>query len=296
MPPAPPLEAALLPARGVFAFVSLIGLPLQPPPSHNGIYGLQATGSNVTRSDLGSAGQKVRRWISTNSGASPDRPIRGALDFSGTALTELRCQRFRLIKQLLDLGASGTFGPTRDSSAVTTFPEGVEQTWRSEMPRFAVAAVVAGSIVLAAITSVPASATARTPSGAVTTIPTVVACSRLKVNYQSQIFTFSRCNGPNKAFKKATGDFAALLGSGETALTWKGGTVVEVSIPTRTPSGAFCPEVPPSRQGSRNLDGAWAYSGDGITATICLYEQYHHSYGDRRVATLAPGTAATVAT
>ena len=163
------------------------------------------------------------------------------------------------------------------------------------MRRFAVVAVLAGSIFLAVIPSVPASASANTPSGAVTTVPSVVACTRLAVNYQSQVFRFNHCNGP-KGFNKATGDFMALLGSGVTALTWKGGTVVEVSIPTRTPSGAFCPEVPPSRQGTRILDGAWAISGDGITATICIYEQFHRSNGDRRVATLVPGTAAMIAT
>ncbi len=110
------------------------------------------------------------------------------------------------------------------------------------MPRFAVAAVVAGSIILAAVASVPAAATG-TPAGAATTIPNVVACTRLAVSYASQAFAFSHCNGP-KGFKKATGNFTTLWVSGETALTWRGGTVVQVSIPTLTLSGDYCP--PPS--------------------------------------------------
>ena len=162
------------------------------------------------------------------------------------------------------------------------------------MSRLAAAAVLAGSILLAGIPSAPASARADATSGAVTTIPPAVACARLAVKYESQVFTFFGCNGP-KGFKKATGDFTALWDSGQTALTWNGGTVVEVSIPTVTQSDDYCP-APPITDTNKFLESVVAMSGGGITASVCMYELFHRSNGPRLDPSLVPGTGATIAT
>ena len=86
MPPAPPLEAALLPARDVFVLVSLVGLHSSLHHDDNGTDSSRATGSNVPRSDLGSADQKVLGRMSTDRGGSPERRVSGGyrLGLTGT--------------------------------------------------------------------------------------------------------------------------------------------------------------------------------------------------------------------
>jgi hypothetical protein len=161
------------------------------------------------------------------------------------------------------------------------------------MRRFTMAVALAGSMILTVITSVftPDSASA----ARATTVPSSVTCTRLVVNYKSQILTVSGCNGP-KGFNKATGgDFQTLWDSGQTDLTWSGGTVVEVSIPTVTTSPDYCPEPPPW-VGNKLLYSVIAVSGGGLTANICVYDQYHRSNGWRLVLSLVSDTVATVTT
>ena len=95
-------------------------------------------------------------------------------------------------------------------------------------------------------------------------------CCRVRsasVEYPGRVFTFSGCDGPKAPGRPRR--LTALWVSGQTALTWNGGTVVEVSIPTVTQSDDYCP-APPITDINKFLESVVAMSGGGTRpASVC---------------------------